>query len=420
MIKKNTICIVLAILCLGLSGCTQNFNGATTIQEEYLVGGERVLVGGEMMLGANEEQKFKPEIKLEKWNGEENLIVKVADEVEDKATKNGDKTISKSKDGKKEFHFYTKTKEEIGSEKGGFEYELILKEKPDTNIFIWQLENWEDLNFYYQDKIKDGQAQKRADRDGTSLEEAKRIIMPENVIGSYAVYHKTKKDNQYMVGKLFHIYRPKITDKNGDWIWGILNVKDGELTITVDNNWLDNARYPVSVDPTFGSTDVGAVHDWSTGSYTTGAKYTSPVDANGTVTKMSWYTERYLADDVYKGTLYDTSGNLITNGVGGATLCPASAGWTDSTFSTPPSITASTEYLLTVTTASGDEMEYWYDNDTSYGIFDETGINYASPGSIDATDQGNWIDSMYATYEVSTPPASTEEPNQPIPIIIFQ
>jgi hypothetical protein len=86
---------------------------------------------------------------------------------------------------------------------------------------------------------------------------------PENVVGSYAVYHKTKRDHvigqtNYATGKAFHIYRPKVWDADGNEIWAELSYADGTLSVTVPQSFLDSAVYPVRVDPTFGYTSLGA------------------------------------------------------------------------------------------------------------------------------------------------------------------
>ena len=74
------------------------------------------------------------------------------------------------------------------------------------------------------------------------------------------MYHKTKKNNKYQSGKFCHIYRPKLIDANGKEIWANLNISSGIekiMTITVDNGWLQTAKYPVIIDPTFGYTTKG-------------------------------------------------------------------------------------------------------------------------------------------------------------------
>ena len=144
------------------------------------------------------------------------------------ATLDGDKVQWKGV--KEEVHAYP-----IDDE--NFEVEIILKEKPSKNTFSFTIDGWEDFDFYLQSA-----------EAGT----------PQNIIGSYAVYHKTKRGNQYGTGKFLHIYRPKIIDANKDEVWGTLVYENGVLTVVVPQSFLDNAVYPVKVDPTFGKTSDGA------------------------------------------------------------------------------------------------------------------------------------------------------------------
>lgn len=133
----------------------------------------------------------------------------------------------------------------------GFEFEIVLRERPVSNVVEMAIET-EGLKFYYQPELTQAEIDEGATR-------------PENVVGSYAVYHATCGNmhkgqataQKYQTGKAFHIYRPKVVDANGDWIWGELSIDSeaGILSITVDQQWLDSAVYPVRVDPTFGYVD---------------------------------------------------------------------------------------------------------------------------------------------------------------------
>jgi hypothetical protein len=97
------------------------------------------------------------------------------------------------------------------------------------------------LDFFYQPDL--------------TLEETKYgASRPENVVGSYAVYHQTMAGDHtalggknYQAGKAFHIYRPRLEDANGTWVWGELNIDDktGLLTVTIPQDFLDKAVYPV-------------------------------------------------------------------------------------------------------------------------------------------------------------------------------
>lgn len=95
-----------------------------------------------------------------------------------------------------------------------FEIELILNERPATNVFEFDIDT-EGLNFYYQSELSTEEVDKGGYR-------------PENIVGSYAVYYAEKEGvvksvdeaNRYKTGKAFHIYRPVITDSKGERVWG--------------------------------------------------------------------------------------------------------------------------------------------------------------------------------------------------------
>src|SRR3990167_108427 len=190
--------------------------------------------------------KSRPEVRLHKWNSEINLGVRY-----DKIAKQGVRGAGNRmewKDQKEEVHAYPLEAQE-GMEDGGLELEILLKEKPDTNKFDFAIDGADNLNFFYQPALT------QADMDEISYR-------PDNVVGSYAVYHKTKRDHRkgntnYAVGKVAHIYRPKAIDANGVGVWAELLYENGVLSVIVPQSFLDGAVYPVKVDPTFGYTSIG-------------------------------------------------------------------------------------------------------------------------------------------------------------------
>lgn len=132
---------------------------------------------------------------------------------------------------------------------GGFKVDVLLNERPDTNRFCYSIEGAEDYDFFYQAALTDEAIKEGAER-------------PDNVVGSYAVYHKTLKDNNYKTGKVMHIYRPEVWELNNEKDtreWAELSYDEREgLCVTARQGFLDNATYPVRIDPTFGYTSAGA------------------------------------------------------------------------------------------------------------------------------------------------------------------
>lgn len=161
-----------------------------------------------------------------------------------------------------------------------FVFDLLLHQKPDNNIFTYDIDTT-GLDFFYQPGLTEAQ------KDEGNYQ-------PEGVAGSYAVYRENSTnayDNsvdaeKYKTGKVMQIYRPKVTDSKGNMTWGTLNVDTDKhsLSVTVDKNWLAQAAYPVTVDPTFGYTTQGATLGTISNSID-GNEFTTT--QNGTITTIS-------------------------------------------------------------------------------------------------------------------------------------
>ncbi|RKZ11025.1 hypothetical protein DRQ25_00770 [Candidatus Fermentibacteria bacterium] len=196
-----------------------------------------------------EPGRFLPQFKTKHWGNECNFSIRLLDDDYDSGVVSeiGDK-IQWERAGRK-VRMYEKDSDD---EDGAFEFEVELAEKPIDNVLRFSIQSKE-FRFLYQRPL----TQKEIDDGGSQ---------PENTIGSYAVYHKTKKHNltggkHYRAGKAFHIYRPWVEDSEGTRVWCDLRIDDvsEELTITIPQEFLDTAVYPILVDPTFGYTSVGAI-----------------------------------------------------------------------------------------------------------------------------------------------------------------
>jgi len=222
--------------------------------------------------------------------------------------------------------FYPKEPEEIseviaGKEfwfrqnaEGGVEFDLVLKEKPDTNVFRFPIQS-EGLKFYYQPPLHP-EHPTWADTDGDGIPD---VFTSEKVVGSFAVYHETQaklwktreEAEKYRTGKAFHIYRPKVSDAEGKEIWGELNIdeEEGVLTVTIDPDWLDNAVYPVTIDPKFGYESVGSHYGDLMNDVIKGSWFTCPED--GTAQSLSMYIQNGWTNEQVKGAIYKKSDNSL-------------------------------------------------------------------------------------------------------------
>ena len=251
----------------------------------------------EVIIGDDKSAFFKPQIKFTKWNKENSLTLKVPDTLIPNATQslvNGKLEYKNSKIG---FYFNPDP-----DNSDNFKFGLILYEKPTTNIWSFQLEGWEEFDFFYQPPLKNVNA------DGSTWEYSGDGIdnRPAAVTGSYATYHKTKKNYEiggtnYKTGKFGHYYRPKFIDSNGVTVWANLDIKDGTVTITIPQEFLDKATYPVKANDTFGYITAGA--SYINSSYIRTSIFTLSVTAN--ITGLSYYISEGSASQDTAAAIYD-------------------------------------------------------------------------------------------------------------------
>jgi len=216
----------------------------------------------ELVIGDDKQVAFYPQKKVKRWDNEVNVSIRlVHNEKAPTFRKDPDKVVWTGE--KVEAHFYDIDPSDEHPE-GASEFEIFLKEKPVTNVVSFTVVD-KGVEYYYQPELADEEVQEMVDKEGISLLEAKRQCRPENVVGSYAIYAKEPKQNivggkQYKCGKVGHIYRPRIEDANGVKVWGELKIDKGLLTVTIPQEFIDNAVYPVrhAAGLTFGYTSLGS------------------------------------------------------------------------------------------------------------------------------------------------------------------
>ena len=278
-----------------------------------------------------EAHRDRPAVTLSKWNGEAAMTVAYGD-INAEGSRQFLTDRVEWKGDSEELHAYPLPAGD-GMEDGGFEIEIILDEIPATNVFEFTIEGAEDLDFFYQPAL-------------TDEESAEGAVRPENVIGSYAVYHKTKAnhrvgDTNYATGKAYHIYRPKAFAADGAEVWAELSYSDGVLAVTVPQEWLEKAAYPVVVDPTIGSTTIGGTT--SATNSLRGVVAVAP--ENGSVTTIDMYfSSGWTAGEAYKATLYE--GPSLANTQLSETTARTSggSGWQTFTYSSAQTITSGNTY----------------------------------------------------------------------------
>ena len=266
--------------------------------------------------------------------------------------------------------------------------------------------NWHEKDWYIS-KFKE--IDKDFEVDVISIETHENIL--ENVKGSYAVYHQTKAgnfpDKEYKTGKFCHIYRPLVKDADGKETWGELNIDINKklLTVTVDDEWLKSAVYPVIVDPTFGYTSIGASSFSVTGlaGTTIYSYYNTYAGGAGTGQSMSIYT-----GEIYNPTgtgiqmaIYDSSNNLVDHT---GTINPTTAGWHDADLVDNATLSSSNYYLYhneKNTTGGADSQSFYihYDANTGYRSAAVSSLgDWPSSISPSSSTKATYQFSIYATY----------------------
>jgi hypothetical protein len=222
------------------------FNQEFSLERNTLVREVKENIADKIQLevGDSKEDLFIPQAKVMRWDNEVNLSVR-RDNGARSFVERDEKIVC---EGEKEDVVIYEL-DDIG-EDGGLEIEIHLKEKPKSNRFDFTIQT-KGLDFFYQPALTPEEIEQGASR-------------PDNVVGSYAVYHKTGRNNvvggkEYKTGKFCHIYRPHVTDADSNETWGELEIDEeaGILTVVVPQKFLATASYPVIVDPTFGYTSVG-------------------------------------------------------------------------------------------------------------------------------------------------------------------
>jgi hypothetical protein len=269
-----------------------------------------------------------------------------------------------------------------------FEFEVILKKKPATNIIQFNIET-NNLTFYYQPEL----TQEEIDTDH---------FRPENAIGSYAVYHESKKNNEYKTGKAFHIYRPRIIDSIGNEAWGELNISTEEetLTVTIPQEFLDAATYPVrhAAGLTFGYTGVGGSFT-SFGARIQGSVFTTPAGSAIEMDDIQAYCEFGGTVDYYRYAIYlHSDSSQVADSLTPSTQASAVKQWWQLAYGTKPSLAASTAYVLVCGAYLPKSFQYiYYDSgDANQGHYES--ITYPTfPATASFTHDNNKY-SIYCNY----------------------
>jgi hypothetical protein len=269
----------------------------------------------------------------------------------------------------------------------GHEFEVVLYEKPKSNIIEFTLKS-KGLDFFFQPEL-------------TKEEIERGDLRPENVIGSYAVYHKTKANNNldknYYCGKFCHIYRPESIDSLGKKSWCDLFIdSQNEIaTITIPQKFLDEAVYPVTIDPEFGYHTIGASETTWGATYVFGQEYAC--SETGTANFISAYVKKGWASQAIQYALYTIDASAILKASTGSASCPAAFDWTPSNINNLGSLTAQT-YRICFNTNAGGNVSIKYDALTVTGKYKSLAFGTWTTPLSSWTGYNNIKCSIYVDY----------------------
>jgi len=288
-------------------------------------------------------------LTLDRWD-DASMTLQPSSSSED-ALEVSEDSVLKPSVGSVSFKYYWKSEDT-------FEYEIILDDVPVTNVFSMPFTS-RNLDFFYQPALNEGDECPDLQSNATDCWDENGIVRH----GSYAVYHSSKDGNEYGTGKAFHIFRPFVTDANGDMEWAVMTISDDTLSITVSPEWLVNAAYPVIIDPTFGYTTVGG----SSGSLNTPtiAATAKGGPASAAVTKYAYiYSASFQPEDVWVGLYTDSTGpsSLVSPGPVANLNTPAwgAASWKRFDMAGLP-ITGGSSYWVAAQSNTTSHLTIYYD-----------------------------------------------------------
>lgn len=195
-------------------------------------------------------EKFVPNINMRKWDDEAWLNINHPGVVgTEKETFQDDMIIFPFQDFVFKYYLHKQY------ENDGLEYEIEIPFKPSVNIIESDLAYSPNLQFYKTPSLEE---EWEYNKHGyKKIEDLKRdVTRNEFAINSYKAYI-SKRNNQYKKGKFCTIFRPKLIDKDGHWIWCDQNISGNKWFIILPEEFLKTAIYPLKLDPYIGYSTPG-------------------------------------------------------------------------------------------------------------------------------------------------------------------
>jgi len=232
---------------------------------QYIEGDAQIDIG-------NSPSQFNPIGTLSKWDGTAVLSVSLAHSaIPEPVPPNpvslaprGTQVVSAAYDSNTGINMYLLP--EDSDTGGGLEYEIVLDRQPTNSTIVLNLAS-DNLSFAYQppmtedyDTFVNMYGSEGLTVTDTTVTKNGEVLAyrPENVVGSYALFNTTTRE------KFGQIYRPQLVDADGNRAWASQTIDEGtgKMYLNMPQDFLDNAAYPIIVDPTFGHRVQGTT--WAT------------------------------------------------------------------------------------------------------------------------------------------------------------
>lgn len=356
----------------------------------------------EVEVGDALQSDFYPQVKLKRWDNECNFSLRFQLPGGGRAGVSTADTKIIWERGDYRAIFYDAPE---ASNEGGFEFEIHLGKKPPSNSFSFSCMS-KDVEFLYQPPL--------TQEESATIEiEGQQVpirIRPPNVVGSYAVYSKSKRNGQYGTGKVCHIYRPHAVDAAGKETWGTISISspgtngDGTVTLALPQDWLNSATYPVVIDPTFGYSSAGA-SEWFVPGNNLFMMGGTPAGA-GTGDSISCHGYAWTSADGQGALALQSNDTIVSNGLTWTYSMPSGSGnkgWTTMAFqTTKPSVSAVGHWVCAV-------WSYYfylsYDGGSGDGAIDSSSSYPNPPNPTDKSTSANRF-SLKCDYTASAASAA--------------
>jgi hypothetical protein len=175
-------------------------------------------------IGDVEDTIFRPQLKLKRWNNESNISMRLT-EAPTSSSLLGNRIVSVSPNYVSEFK----------NTRAGFDITLMVTSVISSVTFTLNKKN---CTFVRQPVYTDSLGDQVSVMNGgeTFFKDGVEDIMPFtrrcplNNQGSYIVIHDSKRDGQYATGKICTLFRPTLTDDDGNESFVDITIANDQLT----------------------------------------------------------------------------------------------------------------------------------------------------------------------------------------------